>query len=137
MVVVKMVKTKNLAISFGVISVCVLAIFSLLTSSTIPIFTVAELMDNSSSDKYQNKTIQLIGVISSFNGTDFYVNDPDDPNNTNYVMYIYAENVQKPVGFVIGKSVLIEGKLSSINNLWSLKASMISTKCPSKYDSDS
>jgi len=112
------------------------ALFILLANSSLPILTVKELKDHPQSESYMDRKIQLIGIVNTYNGSDFYVNDPDDINNNTLFIYIEALNVEKPTGFEIGKTVLIEGKLLSMSNIWTFKASMISTKCPSKYIND-
>ncbi len=132
-----MIKTKNIVVSAVIIAISAGALFFLLASSSIPIFTVKELIDHPQAESFIDRKIQLIGVVKTSNGTNFYVNDPDDVNNGSLIIYIEAFNVEKPTGFEIGKTVLVEGQLLSKDNLWTFKASMISTKCPSKYNSGS
>ncbi|MFX0124257.1 MAG: hypothetical protein ACFFAE_11515, partial [Candidatus Hodarchaeota archaeon] len=66
----------------------------------------------------------------------FYINDPDDVTNLSLEIYINATNVEIPAGVESGKTILVEGKLISTSEPWILKATMISTKCPSKYQDD-
>ena len=131
-----MIKTKNMIIAVIVVSLSAGALILLLANSSLPILTVKELKDHPQSESYIGRKIQLIGIVNTYNGTDFYVHDPDDVNNNTLFIYIKALNVEKPTGFEIGKTVLIEGKLVSMSNIWTFKASMISTKCPSKYIND-
>lgn len=133
-----MIKTKNLILGTIVIVVCAGSFFFLLASSSVPIFTVKELMVHPQSESYMNRKIQLIGVVQGINETDesFLIYDPDDVDNVSLVIFINATNIIKPSGFEASRTILVEGKLISMSNIWSFKASMISTKCPSKYQSD-
>ncbi|MHA2173556.1 MAG: cytochrome c maturation protein CcmE domain-containing protein [Candidatus Hodarchaeales archaeon] len=128
-----MTKPQNLLMAGTVATVCIVAIFFLLASSSIPIFSVGEIMDHSHPDSYLNKRIQLVGIVQNSNGSHFSLYDPDDPTNASLIIYVEAINVEKPVGFEVDKMVLVEGKLLDISDDWTFKASMISTKCPSKY----
>lgn len=134
MVVRKVVKSKNVILAAIIIIICAGAFLYLLTSSSVPIFTVKELMDQQQPDSYINRNIQLIGNVERINDTGFFIIDPDDINNTDLIIYVNATNVEKPVGFKTGKNVIIEGKLISTTNIWIFKATVISTKCPSKYE---
>jgi cytochrome c-type biogenesis protein CcmE len=136
MAVILLTKNKNIVLAGIIIVVCTGALFLLLAESSVPIFSVKELMDYSQPESYINRKIQLVGVVKESNGTHFSVNDPEDVYNDSLIIFVEAINVEKPVGFVIGKTVLIEGKLLSTGDNWKFKASMISTKCPSKYESD-
>ena len=128
-----MVKTQNLVMAGAVIAVCVAALFFLLASSSVPIFSVKEIMDHPDPDTYINRKIQLVGNVQSPNTTHFLLYDPQDPTNVSLVINVEAINVIKPTGFAEDKMVLVEGKLIDISGAWVFKASMISTKCPSKY----
>ncbi|MFX0085461.1 MAG: cytochrome c maturation protein CcmE [Candidatus Hodarchaeota archaeon] len=128
-----MVKTKNLLLATSIIVVCVSAFFLLLASSSVPLFTVKQLMDHPQPEAYLNRKIQLIGVVDQINGANFSVSDPEDVTNETLIIFIEAVNVERPSGFEIGKQVLIEGKLITIGYIWKFKASSISTKCPTKY----
>lgn len=130
-----MVKPKNAFIALVVIIVCSGAFFMLLANTTIPIFSVKELMDNPNIDSFIDRRIQLVGVVGQENATGFFISDPDDTINATLVIFIEAIEIEFPTGFVPGKTVLIEGKLTSIVGTWYFEASMISTKCPSKYES--
>ena len=92
-------------------------------------------MDYPQPESLLERKIQIVGVVKDTNATHFSVNDPEDVDNVSLIIYINATNVEIPVGFEIGKTVLVEGKLLSVGEKWLFKASMISTKCPSKYDS--
>lgn len=131
-----MVRTKNAILASIIILVCAGAFLLLLASSSIPVFTVREIMDHPQPENYINKKIQLIGVVQGINTTGFFIYDPDDVDNVSLVIFINATNVEKPTGFESDRTILVEGKLISMLDIWRFKASMISTKCPSKYQSD-
>lgn len=132
----QMVKSKNVLISALVIIICGGAFLILLTSSSVPIFTVKELMDHPRSNSFINRNIQVIGIAQQINQSGFFIADPEDVLNVSLVIYINSTNVERPVGFESGKTVLIEGKLLSTTGIWKFKATMISTKCPSKYQDE-
>ncbi|MHA2247796.1 MAG: cytochrome c maturation protein CcmE domain-containing protein [Candidatus Hodarchaeales archaeon] len=131
-----MVKSKNAVLAAIIIIICAGAFLFLLTSSSVPIFTVKELMDQQQPDSYINRNIQLIGIVQKVDDTGFNITDPDDVNNPSLIIYINATNVEKPIGFETGKTVLVEGRLISTTGKWKFKATMISTKCPSKYQDE-
>ncbi|MHA2203061.1 MAG: cytochrome c maturation protein CcmE domain-containing protein [Candidatus Hodarchaeales archaeon] len=131
-----MVKSKNVILAAFIILICGGAFMFLLAGSSVPVFTVKELMDQQQPDSYINRNIQLIGIVQQVNNTGFNITDPDDVNNTFLIIYINATNVEKPIGFETGKTILVEGKLISTTGMWKFKATMISTKCPSKYQGD-
>jgi cytochrome c-type biogenesis protein CcmE len=130
-----MVKTKNAILASVIIMVCVSAFLVLLASSSVPIFSVKELMDHPNYESYVNRKIQLVGVVQQIDSDGFLITDPEDKNNASLIVFINSTNVEKPTGFESGKTVLVEGKLLSTRNIWRFKASLISTKCPSKYQS--
>ncbi len=130
-----MVKTKNIVLASSIILVSAGALLILLASSSVPIFSVKELMDHPSYESYVNRKIQLVGVVQQIESDGFLINDPEDNDNASLIIYINSTSVEKPTGFELGKTVLVEGKLLSTKNLWTFKASLISTKCPSKYKS--
>ena len=130
-----MANNKNIALAGVVIVICVGSLFILLASSSVPVFSVKELMNHNNPESYIDRKIQLVGVVKEYNETHFSINDPQDTNSS-LIIYIEApKNVERPIGFAINKTVLSEGKLLSITGIWKFKASMISTKCPSKYES--
>ena len=128
-----MVKTQNLLMAGMVIAVCIASLIFLIASSSVPIFSVREIMDHPNPESYIDRKIQLVGIVQSPNGTHFSLYEPDDPTNTSLVINVEAINVIKPSGFAVDKMVLVEGKLLNISGTWTFKASLISTKCPSKY----
>jgi cytochrome c-type biogenesis protein CcmE len=106
----------------------------LLSGSVVSSFTLKQLVDHSRPESLTNQRIQLIGVVQQVNNTGFFMIDPDDVDNTSLLIYIISKDVEIPTGFESGKTVVVEGKLLSINNIWIFRANMISTKCPSKYN---
>ena len=130
-----MIKTKNLLIAGITIIICGGALLLLLTGSSVPIFSVKEAMDHPQPESLIERKIQIVGVVKDSNTTHFSINDPEDVDNLSLIIYINATNVEIPVGFETGKTVLVEGKLLSVGENWLFRASMVSTKCPSKYDS--
>ncbi|MFW9778319.1 MAG: cytochrome c maturation protein CcmE [Candidatus Heimdallarchaeota archaeon] len=128
-----MVKTTQLVFSGIIIAISVGAISLLLTESSIPVFTVREIMEHPNSESFLDRKIQLIGTVADVNRTGFYILDPDDPTNLSLMIYVNSTNVGKPNGFEPGKNVLVEGKLISTSGLWLFRANMISTKCPREY----
>ncbi len=125
--------SKNFVFAGVILLVCSGALFLLLAQSSIPIFSVKEIMDHSDAESYLDRKIQLVGNVREQNETHFSINDPDDVNNASLIITIESINVIKPSGFQIGKTVLVEGKLLEIEGIWLFKATLISTKCPSKY----
>lgn len=136
MVVKQLIKSKNIVLAAVIILVCGGAFLFLLVGSSVPVFTVKELMDHPQHDSFINRNIQLIGIVQQVNGTGFFITDPEDVTNASLIIYINATNVDKPAGFESGKTILVEGKLIKTTNVWLLRASMISTKCPSKYQEE-
>ncbi|MHA1968629.1 MAG: hypothetical protein ACW964_12590, partial [Candidatus Hodarchaeales archaeon] len=112
-----MIKPKNLIVSIIIISVSVGSLFFLLASSSVPVLTVKELMDQPQPESYLNRKVQIVGIVNEYEGSNFSINDPDYRNNGSLIIFIEATNVEKPTGFEIGKTVLIEGKLVSISNI--------------------
>jgi cytochrome c-type biogenesis protein CcmE len=128
-----MVKKNNVILATAIIVVCAVSFLFLLVNSTVPVFSVKELMNYEKPDSLVNKKIQVVGVVRDINSTGFFITDPEDRNNATLIVYVNSTNVEKPTGFESGKTVLVEGKLLSMTNIWTFKASLISTKCPSKY----
>ncbi len=129
-----MIKTKNLFLAGIIIIICGGAIFLLLAGSSIPVFSVKGVMNHSQPESLIGRKIQIGGIVKESNVTHFSINDDVDVTNSSLIIYINATYVDRPIGFEIGKKVLVEGKLLSIGEKWIFRASMISTNCPSKYD---
>ncbi|MHA1977756.1 MAG: hypothetical protein ACW98I_12685 [Candidatus Hodarchaeales archaeon] len=100
----------------------------------IPAFTIKGFIEHSELDSLMGKRIILIGIVSpKMNSTGFYLTDPED-SNSSYLVYIQAENIEKPLGFELDRIVVVEGKPVLKSQIWTIQASKISTKCPSSYD---
>ncbi|MHA1994099.1 MAG: cytochrome c maturation protein CcmE domain-containing protein [Candidatus Hodarchaeales archaeon] len=127
-----MANTKNIILAGAVIAVCVGALFILFVGSSVPIYSVKELMDDPKAESFIDRRIQIVGNVTEINSTHFTIIDPEEVN-TSLKIYVVAVNVERPTGFELDRTVVVEGKLLSITNIWTFKASMISTKCPSKY----
>lgn len=127
-----MANAKNILLAGAVIAVCVGALFILLVGSSVPIYSVKELMDDPKAESFIDRRIQIVGNVTEINSTHFTIIDPEEVN-ASLKIYVVAVNVERPTGFELDRTVVVEGKLLSIANIWTFKASMISTKCPSKY----
>ncbi len=127
-----MVHLRNVVIAAVLVITCIGAIGYLLLASSVPVYSVQEIMDKSNVDSLIGKRIQVVGTVIDTNDTGFKIRDPEDTNSTGPIIYIEDINVERPTGFELGKTVLVEGKLLSTTT-WKFKATMISTKCPSKY----
>ncbi len=127
-----MANAKNILLAGAVIAVCVGALFILLVGSSVPIYSVKELMDDPKAESFIDRRIQIVGNVTEINSTHFTIIDPQ-VENTSLKIYVVAVNVERPTGLELDRTVVVEGKLLSITNIWTFKASMISTKCPSKY----
>jgi cytochrome c-type biogenesis protein CcmE len=121
----------------GVIGVLVLSlalVAYLLISSIIPQYSVEELFEDNDPESMIGKRMQLVGDVEVIgNNSTFTIIDWSGLNHTINVSH---SNVPLPGGFGIGKRVLVDGKLQFNNGEWSLEANQISTKCPSKYNTE-
>ncbi|MHA1976960.1 MAG: hypothetical protein ACW98F_16200 [Candidatus Hodarchaeales archaeon] len=127
-----MANTKNIILAGVVIAVCVGALFILFVGSSVPIYSVKEIMDDPKAESYIDQRIQIVGNLSVIHYENFTIIDPEVVNASLKIIVLDV-NVVRPSGFVLDRTVVVEGKLLSIANIWTFKASMISTKCPSKY----
>lgn len=132
------ISTPKLVAIGGVLIISVALSFALLYSSIIPQYSVAEFYNNQDRNSLLDKKVQIIGdvkpdtwntsmgqFILKWNGT------------TETVGVHYDKTVQIPGGFQEGKMVMVEGILKQSSGSYYLDASMISTKCPSKYQTTS
>ena len=127
-----MVHLRNVIIAAVLVIACIGAIGYLLLESSVPVYSVQELMDKPDAESLIGRRIQVVGTVIETNTTGFKIRDPEDTNNTGPTIWIEDINVERPTGFEMGKTLLVEGKLLS-TTIWKFKATMISTKCPSKY----
>jgi hypothetical protein len=70
-----MIKPKNLIVSIIIISVSVGSLFFLLASSSVPVLTVKELMDQPQPESYLNRKVQIVGIVNEYEGSNFSIND--------------------------------------------------------------
>ncbi|MFQ5977200.1 MAG: cytochrome c maturation protein CcmE [Candidatus Heimdallarchaeota archaeon] len=128
-------KYRNIGIILVLTIVGVAAVFMLLMDTSVPVFSVKEIMEHPDPESYLGRRIQLVGNVLSSNNSGFILNDPMNKSDSTYLVYVQSSNVEKPSGFAVDKTVLVEGKFVSMDGFWTFKASKISTKCPSKYQS--
>jgi cytochrome c-type biogenesis protein CcmE len=128
-----MANKKNTILTGVILAVCIGGLFMLFLSSSVSIFSVKELMDTPNAESYIDRRIQLVGNVTEINSTHFTIIDPEVSDNDTLKITVLAVNVERPTGFELDRTVVVEGKLLSISNIWTFHASMISTKCPSKY----
>lgn len=126
--------TKLVAIA-GTLLISVVLSFALLYSSIIPQFSVNEFYSQEDPSALLDKKIQLVGdvepnstTISQFRITDW--------EGKNYSVTVNYDNVPLPGGFTDGKRVMVEGMLKHSGSDYYIEASLISTKCPTKYQSN-
>ncbi|MHA2232586.1 MAG: cytochrome c maturation protein CcmE domain-containing protein [Candidatus Hodarchaeales archaeon] len=128
-------KYRNIGIILVLAIVGVAAVFMLLMDTSVPVFSVKEIREHPDPESYLGRRIQLVGNVLSSNDSGFILNDPMNRSDSTYLVFVQSSNVEKPSGFAINKTVLVEGKFVAMDDFWTFKASKISTKCPSKYQS--
>lgn len=128
------ISTKKLVAIGGVLFISVMVSFALLYSSIVPQYSVAEFYANSDRNSLVDKKVQLVGDVQQWNASDsiFSIMDWE---GTNYTITVHYDNVQIPGGFTLGKRVMVEGILKNSDSGYILQADLVSTKCPSKYQS--
>ena len=127
------ISTQKLALIGAVLVISVMLSFALLYSSIIPQYSVNELFSNEDPSKLIEKKIQLVGDVENMSSSEsvFIIKDWEGKN---YSVTVYHDTVALPAGFQLGKRVMVEGflKHSDLRGYY-LVATLISTKCPSKY----
>ena len=118
-----MAKTKNILLASAIIAVCAGALFILIVGTSVPIYSVQELMDDNNAESYMNQRIQIMGNVTEINSTHFTIVEPEVSGNDSLKISVLAVNVERPIGFEIDRTVVVEGKLVSISNIWTFKAS--------------
>ncbi len=98
-----MKKTKIIAIAGIIISIIV--IITLLTSTARPYVTVSQVALNPS--KYDNKEIQVIGVVQGFAGSNFNLTE------NGYSIYIDINSLTPSTDMENGIQVVVKGTFSS------------------------
>ncbi len=130
-----MASTKNIILAGGIIALCAGSLFILFVGSSVPIYSVKELMDDPNAESYIDRRIQIVGNVTTItNITHFTITDPEIVDPSLKIQVVAPVTVVRPQRFALDKTVVVEGKLLSIDGIWLFKASMISTKCPSKYE---
>jgi cytochrome c-type biogenesis protein CcmE len=114
------------AILIGALVISAYVIFS----SVTPQYSIAELFEKTDPNDLIGKNVQLVGDVHNISENTFII---EDWEGSNYLVVIEHEDIPIPSGFETGKRVLVEGSLEYNSQGWVLKASQISTKCPSKY----
>ena len=127
------ISTRKLVAIGGVLFISVVFSIGLLYTSIIPQYSVGEFYVNNNKSSLVDKKIQLVGDVNTWN-TSSGVFTIEDWQNYNYTVLVQYNNVQIPSGFTIGKRVLVEGVLKQSNSNYILQADLVSTKCPSKYE---
>lgn len=132
------ISTPKLVAIAGVLIISVMLSFTLLYSSIVPQYSIAEFYQNNDRNTLVDKKIQLVGDVTSWNDTTSNFNIMDWLGTNDTVGVHYDNSVQIPGGFVNGKRVVVEGILKDgTTKGYYLDATMISTKCPSKYQTPS
>ena len=127
------ISTRKLVAIGGVLFISVVFSIGLLYTSIIPQYSVGEFYVNNNKSSLVDKKIQLVGDVNTWN-TSSGVFTIEDWQNYNYTVLVQYNNVQIPSGFTIGKRVLVEGILKQSTSNYVLQADLVSTKCPSKYE---
>lgn len=128
------ISTPKLVAIAGVLVISVILAFTLLYSSIVPQYSIAEFYQNKDRSTLVDKKIQLVGDVTNWNTTNSTFNIMDWLGTNATVGVHYDKSVQIPGGFTLEKRVVVEGILKdSSTNGYYLDATMISTKCPSKY----
>lgn len=125
------ISTPKLGLIGGILIISTILTYVILASSIIPQYSVYEFYTKSNPESMVDQKIQLVGDVYSV-GTDEFVIGDWETNGTHTVTILH-QNVVKPSGFEIGKRVMIEGILKESGTSYYVQASLISTKCPSKY----
>ncbi len=93
--------------------------------------SVDELMN--SPTEHENKVVVLRGIVS--NGTLDMQSSLFGLEGESQTVAVNFASVAVPNGMSEGKTILVEGTFSQINDAWSLTAEKITVGCPSKYNS--
>ncbi|MHA2371103.1 MAG: hypothetical protein ACXADX_19990 [Candidatus Hodarchaeales archaeon] len=149
-------RARYIAMALVLFVVAAASFYLLIVSTSMPVFSVKEIEEEPNAKSFLDRRIQLVGNVVESNASGFLLNDPQNRSDYTYMIYVQADSdVEKPAGFSVNKTVLVEGKLTefvngtvkitkngvetwiSIPDLGIFKATKISTKCPSKYQSES
>lgn len=106
-----------------------------LYNSIIPQYSMAELFRGEvDPNSLVGNKIQVVGDVSMINENDFVITDWD---GLNLSLVVECGDLALPAGFELGKRVMVEGELQTEGMNFTLVASLVSTKCPSKYVTES
>ena len=111
-----MKKSKIIAI-VGIVA-SIIIIVSLLTINSRPYLQVSKVVSNPS--KYNNKEIQVIGIVEGFSGGNFNLTENND------VITVDINGISPPSDFENGVKVVVTGRF---NSSLVLVASQILTQC--------
>jgi len=112
----KMKKSKIIALAAIIISVIVIIV--MLTRTSRPYLKVSQVATNPS--KYDNKEIQVIGIVQGFGGSDFNLTESE------YSILIDINGLTPPTDLKNGIEVVVTGLFSSS---FVLVANQILTQC--------
>ena len=112
------VRPRNAIIALAVLIVVAASFLMLLMNTSVPAFSTKELMEDPKAESYLGRRIQLVGNVVQSNESGFFLNDPENKSDSAYLIYVQAQNVERPAGFEIGKTILVEGKLTSMGDIW-------------------
>ena len=91
---------------------------------------VDELM--SSPLDHENKNVVLRGIVS--NGSLDMSTYTFNLDGENFTVTVNFGAIAVPNGMTEGKTIIVEGIFSQLNDVWSLDAEKITVGCPSKYN---
>jgi len=86
----------------------------------------------SSPSEHENTVVVLRGVVS--NGTLDMESYSFNLDGDNLTLAVNFAAIAVPNGMTEGKTIIVEGTFSKINEIWGLSAEKITVGCPSKYN---
>ena len=86
----------------------------------------------SSPSEHENSVVVLRGVVS--NGTLDMESYSFNLEGENLTIAVNFAAIAVPNGMTEGKTIIVEGTFSKINDIWGLTAEKITVGCPSKYN---
>ena len=86
----------------------------------------------SSPSEHENTVVVLRGVVS--NGTLDMESYSFNLEGDNLTVSVNFAAIAVPNGMTEGKTIIVEGTFSKINDVWGLTAEKITVGCPSKYN---
>ena len=129
------ISTSKLLMILGTSLASVLIIGFMLLSSIVPQFSVFELFMQNDPIALRDKKVQIVGDVAQIDDGSFVLRDWETKNLN---ISVFHTNLPIPSGFGLDKRVLVEGTLKQdADGHWFIDAELISTKCPSKYETTS